>query len=200
MQGQGKTVNAILGLLFLGAIVWLVYTLARSLWIGLMGLNSDLAVAIVAASLTGLVSVITLIVSKRQESQSLVQQQIREKKIPIYEQLISFLINAILADKIGKEKMSEQEMVKKFAEFVEELIIWGSDGVLLRYEQFRNATNRGVSPAELMFIFEALLLEIRKDLGHSNKSLSQGKLLGLFINDVEKHLPKLNTTKSTPKN
>jgi hypothetical protein len=39
-----------------------------------------------------------------------------------------------------------------------------------------------------MFEIENLLLAIRKDLGHENKGLAPGKVLGLFVNDIHEHI------------
>lgn len=37
-----------------------------------------------------------------------------------------------------------------------------------------------------MLIYEQMLLNIRKDLGHQNQSLKSGSILGIFVNDVDK--------------
>jgi hypothetical protein len=44
------------------------------------------------------------------------------------------------------------------------------------------------NPMNLMFSYENVLREIRKDLGHKNKNLGKGKLLSLFINDISKYV------------
>jgi hypothetical protein len=48
-------------------------------------------------------------------------------------------------------------------------------------------------PVSLMFGFEDVLLTIRQDVGHTNKGLTRGDLLALWVNDVDKALmPALN--------
>jgi hypothetical protein len=39
----------------------------------------------------------------------------------------------------------------------------------------------------MIFAFEDLLFEMRKDLGHSNSGLSKGDLLRMFINDYDEN-------------
>ena len=39
-----------------------------------------------------------------------------------------------------------------------------------------------------LYVVEDLLLAIRKDLGHKNKNLTKGKILGLFVNDLPEEL------------
>jgi hypothetical protein len=41
----------------------------------------------------------------------------------------------------------------------------------------------------VLFAFEQMLFEIRRDLGHENNGLGAGDLLRLFINDVDDYLP-----------
>ena len=42
--------------------------------------------------------------------------------------------------------------------------------------------------ANILFLYENLLMEIRKDLGHKNQGFKRGTLLGLFVNDIDKYL------------
>jgi hypothetical protein len=41
---------------------------------------------------------------------------------------------------------------------------------------------------ESLFMFEQVLLVIRRDLGHANKDLARGDLLALWINDIDEVL------------
>ena len=40
----------------------------------------------------------------------------------------------------------------------------------------------------IILALEDVLLKIRKDLGHDNKNIGKGKLLGLFINDIQEYM------------
>lgn len=68
--------------------------------------------------------------------------------------------------------------------FTERIVVWGSDEVVDAFYRFRNSNNVDGGQGAILCI-EDMLLAIRKDLGHRNKSLSRGKILGLFINDIE---------------
>lgn len=43
-----------------------------------------------------------------------------------------------------------------------------------------------------LFLFEDVLFSLRGDIGHSNKGLSQGDLLALFVNDIDKYVDRLD--------
>jgi hypothetical protein len=45
------------------------------------------------------------------------------------------------------------------------------------------------NPLNAMFLYEALIFSIRRDLGHRNKGLVTGDILALFVNDIDQHLP-----------
>ena len=81
-------------------------------------------------------------------------------------------------------------MIKFMAEVTQELVIWGSDEMIDAFYKFRmksidSANGAKQEPNEILFTVESLLLAIRKDLGHKNKNMPKGKLLGLFVNDLQ---------------
>ncbi len=114
---------------------------------------------------------------------------LREKKIPTYEKIINFIFSLTFADKLEKERPTENEMIKFMAEITQELVIWGSDEMLNAFYKFRmtsieNTGGDSSNPFGVLIMVEDLLLAIRKDLGHKNKNVSRGKILGLFVNDL----------------
>jgi len=78
--------------------------------------------------------------------------------------------------------------MKFFANYTEKLTVWGSDGVVKAYRSLRMASFTDAAPAQSLFLYENLLMEIRRDLGHKNKGFQRGTLLGLFVNDIDQYL------------
>ena len=94
---------------------------------------------------------------------------------------------------MGKKQPSENEMIKFMAEITQELVIWGSDEMINAFYKFRMISieitdGNSDNPYSVLIMVEDLLLAIRKDLGHKNKNVSQGKILGLFVNDLPNEL------------
>lgn len=147
-----------------------------------------LAAAVVAASATVLISVVSLIYSKRWEQARTIQEAQREHKRGVYEEFMRFWFRTIAADSLGEEPPDEAEIMRFMATFNQKLILWGSDELLSEYVLFRSAgavaEEDGGSP-KMVFAFERLLYAIRRDLGHANKGLATGDLLRLFINDID---------------
>ena len=71
-------------------------------------------------------------------------------------------------------------------------MVWASDDVLNAWIKFRGASvdeaEMKRNPFGLMFRYEDLIRAIRKDLGHKNKDLTNGKLLSLFVNDMANYV------------
>jgi hypothetical protein len=150
--------------------------------------SPQVAATIVAGVVTVLVSVFSVLWSKRVERQREIEQEQRQQKIPVYEEFIAFLFRILLADKLGEQKVTEQEMMKFVSGFAQKIMIWGSDDVLHRYAVFRRMGS--ATGLETVVAVESLLFAIRADVGHRNKNLKTGDLLSIFVNDIESFLEK----------
>jgi hypothetical protein len=101
----------------------------------------------------------------------------------------------MFADKLEKKHPSEKEIIEKLAPIIRQLVPWGSDAVIKSFVRFRDIStvttkDRNQNPIVMFHIFEQLLINIRKDLGHNCKELKKGDLLRLFITDYDKYTTK----------
>ena len=191
-QTQNKKQIA-LGLILLSILMLGGYLLITKVWDVFSSVDPKLGAGLVAASATILVSLFSVLVSKHLERKAEILAHLREKKIPTYEKIINFIFSLTFAEKVGRKQPSEKEMIKFMAEITQELVIWGSDEMLEAFYKFRmmsieNADGNSENPYDVLFMVEDLLLAIRKDLGHKNKNISRGKILGLFVNDLPNEL------------
>ena len=153
----------------------------------------NVSTTIIVASSTVLLSIITLIISKSWERKLNIENEMRLKKIPIYEEFMTFWFKNIFSiNKENKiEPLSQDEIVRSMGTFTEKIIIWGSDSVIKNYSNFRqfsfNADRNDEEHMKLFIIlFEQLLFSIRKDLGHKNYGLKTGDIISLFMTDFHK--------------
>lgn len=116
-----------------------------------------------------------------------IRNEQKPKKTEIYDQVINFFFDSILATKLGREPKREEELVKGFADMTPDLILWASDDVLNLYIEFRLIASSNIqdSPNKPILLFGQLLLAMRKDLGHQNKKIDEVSILGTFVNDIE---------------
>lgn len=187
---QAKWWQVVLGFILLAGMAVGTFYLVKWLVLIFSGLQKEVAAAIIATVGTILVSVISVTVGKYFERKRSIEQELREKKIPMYNGFVEFLFKVLMADKIGKQ-MSEKDMMMYFSKFTQELMVWGSDEVVSLWSNCRRhfvREDKVDTSFNNMFELEKLLLAIRKDTGHKNKGLNRGDLLGLFINDIHKYV------------
>lgn len=152
-------------------------------------LNINLIVAIIGGTITISSFFITRYLERKKE----IEFEIRIKKIPIYEEFLSFYFKVILGDKNGK-KISHTETVIFFRELHQKVIVWFPENVLKLYidwksklQEYSENSDESILK-ELLLIQEQLMKEIREDIGHTNKKIKKGDLSSLYINDIKKYL------------
>ncbi|HCE3021268.1 TPA: hypothetical protein NGR42_004771 [Vibrio parahaemolyticus] len=189
-MNKKNILQPVLGIVVLAALCIIAFVMLRELWGLFSSVDAKLGASLVAASATVLVSVFTVVFSKRQEGKLEVNNQLREKKIPIYEGIIEFIFLITFADKLGKKQPSEKEMIQFFTDTTRDLVIWGSKEMVDAFGDFRDRITN--IPTEndtehLMATVEDLLLAVRKDLGHTHKNFKRGDILRLYINDLDNY-------------
>jgi amino acid transporter len=176
-------------LVLLTGIIVLLWIMISNAWVVFASLQKEVAAAIIVASATVLVSVLSVVVGKYYERKRSIEQELRQKKIPMYEEFIRFWFDLFMSDKLTGEPMKEKRMLEYFNTFTQKLMVWGSDEVVNIWSNYRRGipvTPSASDALHSMLEFEKLLAAIRKDLGHNNRNLKEGDLLGLFINDMQK--------------
>ena len=168
-----------------------IYFLISSLINQLTSIDSDISKALIGAGVTILVATIVGVGGKLLEQNIKIKQEVRSKKVPIYEEQMKVIFKILFASQKGNKKMEETEMIKAFTGFTEKLIIWGGSEVIKAWEEFRAHPwgNEDKDLAREGFMkFEKFVLTLRKDLGNENSNLEDGDLLRMFITDFDDHV------------
>jgi len=150
----------------------------------LHGLDPTVTASIVAAVSSIVVAIGTLGLGRIMERKSAIDAQIRDKKVPVYSSLISGLYGLLSATPGPAQQSAAQEF---FTSITPEMMTWASDDVVVAWSRFKRKIGR-ISPLDLPFELERVLIEIRKDYGHRGRSVKEGDLLGLFITDIDQAL------------
>lgn len=152
-------------------------------------ININILVAIIGGTITISSFFITRFLEKRKQ----IEFEIRNKKIPIYEEFFQFYFRIVFNER-NKKGMSETEMINFFRDFNQKAIIWFPDTILKSYINWKknlihfSRNNNEENLAKLIFDQEELMRQFRKDIGHSNKNLLRGDITSLYINDIDKYL------------
>jgi len=179
------------GFALIAGLIFLLYFFLRMFLSWFSTLENQVAATVATVSVTALISVASLILSKHYEHKRDIKKELNAKKSPIYEELINFSFKLQFAEKAGEIRPTEQETVKFMTKLIPRLIIWADENLIKSFCLFRDTAekNRDQPDPKILFIFEDMLFKIRKDLGHKDKKLKKGDILGLFITDIKKYLP-----------
>lgn len=173
---------------FLGS-VFLVVLFVKTILQYLLDIDSDIARAIIAAAATVIVSVISVIYGKHLEQKKKIAMDIREKKIPQYQEFINFFIDYLQDHDKDKDNSDlDKKLEEAIVKWTKHLFIWGSDDVVSAWVKYRQMARNGSNDQILQI--EAVFKAMRKDIGHSGGKLKKGDILGLFINDLDKQIEK----------
>jgi hypothetical protein len=180
-----------LGLTLLLLVVVFVGMFFAAKWLigGLAALDEKVSAGLITASATVVVAVVSLLASKHLEMKTTIRAKLREKKEPTYKELIDFIFDVTFAQKLGREMLSEKQMMEFMAKTTRDLVIWGSPEVVKAFSNFKQVSQGGQGSADLtsrlMFGIEDIFRAIRKDLGHGDLLLQRGDILRLYINDLD---------------
>lgn len=130
---------------------------------------------VLAGLIIAIFSFVTFLLSKYFEWYFQQITILRTNKERTYKNLSKLFIGYLKSIKSGNK--DTDSLVETTFECQEELLIWGSDEVVLKYAQYRdNSKNQD----KLICSIENLFLAIRKDLGHKNKKFTPGTLMKIF--------------------
>jgi len=161
-------------------------------------LSNDISVAIITASATVFVAVFSAVSARNAEKAQQIEQQLREKKTPIYESLIQIAFEVMYESKnksdeqknksatvSSKTTSTDPNPIIQLQKLTPHLIVWGTDRVLKSWVKFREISSEPNkhTPQAIMYALEDVMREIRLDLGLKDNVLKRGNLLGVFIND-----------------
>ncbi|CAN5850556.1 hypothetical protein BH24ACT3_BH24ACT3_09720 [soil metagenome] len=177
-QGAGQI---LVGLLLFVMVVGCGFFVARVAFRSFASLDSQVAAALAVAGAT----VIVVPITRWFERRRLREEPLQSRKVDVYERFIrGFLDNFFDQRRAGV--IDEAKLLAFMTDITPDLTIWASDEVLAGWSRLRRrwadrATAGGI---QALLELEQLFLSIRQDLGHSNKGLKQGDVLGLWVNDL----------------
>ena len=180
---------------FILILVILVSFLAFGMWVGklvadvliwLAGIASKLDAVIIVALITGMVSIIGVIlssiVSKRIEHKKSRQEYLAQKREKPYGEFID-MVYRIQQNSKNIKPYTQEEMVQDISKFSKDITLWGSPKVAEKWVKFRETNINPNGNFDNLFILEEIMNEMRKDLGL--KKVKKGNLLAFFINDIK---------------
>ena len=173
---------SLVALVVLGLSGWFIFALAQT------GVGFQ-------SGVLGLIGVATAgIMAHRSATRRDIAARHFETKRAAYTGFIDLTFEMIMADKLNKKTLTEQELMSKIVNFKKDLLTWADADVIKTWMDIEVSNLEKPSednPAETLLVWDRLLRAIRKDLGKDDSKLKAGDLVALFLNaegrsDLEK--------------
>lgn len=172
-------------ILIIGIIALLLYGIAqvlRQFLAFLKEVDPQVASQIIAASATVIAAVLAVVAGQLISKGREIREAHRQKKTVLYNGFLEMVEEVM---KSG-DSATADKFVDKVRSFNSNLILCGSPDVIQAYHKWNTLaqTLGGENPAAILTV-DKLYLAFRKDLGLSNRSLTKGDLIRLYLKPGE---------------
>lgn len=179
---------ALLMLVIMGVIACtIIFYIFRYMGTGLANITSKMDAVVIVALITGMVSIIGVIISsvvaKIIDYKKGRQEYLAKKREEPYGEFVE-MIYKIQQNSKKKGSYTEDMMVKDLSKFSKQITLWGSPNVVNKWVKFRENGANPEAGTDNLFLMEEIMNEMRKDLGL--KKVKKGNLLAFFVNDIKK--------------
>lgn len=169
------------GFLILGALVWAVFVAGRSAIRLFSSLEPAVLASLITAAVTAIGAVLAVVVTRYYQVRYEEKIAHRDKKIELYNAIVSKLFEIFTGNKKAEAEESE-DLVAFLRETQKNLILWSGPNALVAYAEWHQVLNDGGKPRAIsMTKMLDFFLALRSDLGHSNKGLTYDHLVRLLV-------------------
>jgi len=167
--------SLLLALALIVGMGWLLYLGIQGVWHALVSVNPQLAVAVVAAATTLIVSTATVMLGRYFERKKEIEAHFRAEKIKIYDEFLAELFKVF-----ESEGEASDGMVKFIREWQRKLVLWGGSNVLAAYFKWMQRL-KSTPDAQTVFLMDEFFRALRADIGQNSKGLEKGAFANLIL-------------------
>ena len=113
-----------------------------------------------------------------------IENALRSKKIDMYHVFLTTVqktMQGMNDHNKYSNKVSEKDILKSFADFQTNIILWSSPEVVQAYYEFKISSQQ--ASVNTLIATDALYRAIRDDIGSSNKNLEINQLIKMYLSD-----------------
>lgn len=175
-------IHLALGLALSAVVLWVGFAALRGLWRTLVNVNPDLAVAVIAAATTIIVSTLTVMFGRYFERKRDIEAHFRTEKIKIYDEFLRELFKVFHSD---TKTNKTDNLVHFLREWQRKLILWGGSAVLRTYFRWMARLKAGKPDADTVFLMDDFFRALRADIGHDSSGLQRGSFAHLILRNAD---------------
>lgn len=178
------------------AIPVFLYALGRFTISALKELDTQVATTTIATVGTAITALVTITLNQRWSKRKDIAESHRPQKVQAYKKFVAVITKVMKNSKKNKDYLKDSEdlpedLFEEFFDFQEEFISWASPEVIRAFIKFRSTYN---DPAGIVATIDEILRLIRKDLGHKDRGLKNGQLIGIFMANPSEVETMINST------
>lgn len=170
-------------LLLLAGVVALIVWLIQAFFRYVETVPKELAAPLIAGAVTIVVSTATVMTGRYFERKKELDALYRDKKTEMYDAFLKEFFSLFYSTGERPHDDEERDLVPFLQDFTRKLVLWSGPGVIEAFATWKDHLAKGTPDAKSIFLTEAFLLAVRKDLGHSNFGLHRGFFARLFLRD-----------------
>lgn len=183
---------SIIGLAFIAIGCYMAYLFLLWLVTFLQNTNPTIGTGIIAGSVTIISSVWIASYNARKAKERAAFEAHKEYKLQLYLDFMNQITGLL---KKNKSQGSKGEVLPKdlegfFFNFTSKIMVYGGPAVIKAYGNWRLSSNTQ-DPQKSLLLMDRLFMEIRLDIGESNREIGPNELLGLLILGGKPELDKL---------
>lgn len=141
----------------------------------------SLDTAIWTLIVSSLFAAIGWLFKNERDKRTRVESQLSQKKYDVYQGVIQLFID-LVKRVASSTPMTTEESQNRMIDLMKDMIIYGSDKVLVKFSHLRLRA-RVETPMLNLKLYYEVMLEIRKDMGHPHTNAGLDEMMGIFFYD-----------------
>lgn len=146
-----------------------------------MGVFKSIDTAIWTLIISTLFAAIGWMFKTERDKRTRVETQLSQKKYDVYQGVIQLFID-LARRSVSPNPMTQPEIQDRMIDLIKDMMIYGSDRVLVKFSHLRLKANPATPMLNLKLYYE-VMLEIRKDMGHPHTIAGLDEMMGVFFSD-----------------
>lgn len=182
MRRFGYLAGVALGFVVVFGTPVVVFFGLRMAWHELIGVNPNLAIALITGATTIVVSTITVMVGRHYERKRDIEAHFRATKLEMYDDFVREFFS--LFDGTGQDK----DLTPFLRDWQRKLVLKAGPDVLRAYFDWKTKLKTDGQSAESMFAMDRFLRALRDDVGQSSRGLEKGAFAHMILRNSEMFL------------
>ena len=145
-------------------------------------MDAKTIISILVSLLTISSAIFIVVLQRKTERIKIIENQLSEKKYKAYSELVGIFYN-IFKDVKNNTPADNGNLISQLIDVKKDLFIYGSDDVFRKFTTWLSFSTENQNDLNHMNYFLDLMLEIRKDMGKKNTSLTKNEIMLNLIQD-----------------